>query len=229
MAATDSVSTQPRPRGSWALAGVEADAFANTPQVRAQLRLWRHGCLRVGMWLILLVCDRRVNEDATALCLFAPLTFRKQVRALARLGALGLVVTAGAVAIALVWPPLVWLLALGFLLLVTPCARSGWANRRAKAALESFGPDGPAIYVHSVARVPGPEEKGAGARVMQALTAEAEEKGWRLVLDAGDRKLVDYYRRFGFEPAGEPVSLTWGTAVRMVREPSAREPKVDHG
>jgi GNAT superfamily N-acetyltransferase len=172
------------------------------------------------MWVVLLACDRRVNTDGTALCLFAPVSVRGRIGAVARLAVLGLFVTMTAAALVVLWAPLFWLTVVSVLVLLAPGAWSCWKNRRKKAVLESYGPDSPAVYVHSVARVPGPEEKGAGADLMEALTAEADSKGWRLSLDAGAPALAGYYRRFGFEVLGEPVDLTWGSAVRMAREPA---------
>jgi hypothetical protein len=207
---------------SWALAGIEANAFVDTPEVREQWPLLRRGCVRTAMWLVLLASERRVNEAGTALCLFAPRSLRSWLGALARLAALALLSFLLLITLAVVWRPLAVGSLVTVLVLVTPCAWSGWRNRRAKSLLASFVTGPSAIYVHSVARTPGQEAKGAGATVMESLAQEADDLDWRLALDAGCPSLVRYYQRFGFEPVGSPLEMTWGTAVRMLREPVSR-------
>jgi hypothetical protein len=209
----------PHRSSRWALAAIEADAFVDTPEVREQWPILRRGCVRVAMWVLLLACERRVANTGNALCLLAPRTVRTWLGAVGRLAALGLTLFVLLVALAVLWQPLalMWLVAL--LVLVAPCAWSGWRNRRAKSTLASFTSGEATVYVHSIARAQRPETRGDGAAVMRGLTAEADKKLWRLSLDAGAPRLVEYYRRFGFEATGPPVEMTWGEAVRMVREP----------
>lgn len=217
-----------RPR-LWALAGVEAAAFAGKPQsLGSHWPVLRRPVVRGEMWVTLLCCERRVSEFGLSLLMLNPRSGWAWLRVVARLVVLALVVVpmmflVSAVLFAL-WQPLVFLPVVALLLVVAPLGWSGFRNRRGRAELKSFGPGRPSVFVHSVARVLTPEAKGAGETVMRALTAEADEKGWRLVLDAGHENLVRYYRQFGFGPIGHPVEMTWGTVERMVRQPG-----VDHG
>jgi hypothetical protein len=171
------------------------------------------------MWVVLVLCERRVNERGTALCLLTPHSRRGWLRAAGRALALIMVAIALAVASGIVWWPLPWCLALLVLVAIGPCARSGWRNRRAQSQLSAAGPFSPHVYVHGVARLPDLECKGEAAIVMARLAEEADKRRWTLALDAGAPRLVAYYEQFGFEPLGPPVQMTWGSTVRMARRP----------
>lgn len=218
MSTLESTGQQQR-ASSWRLAQVEAAAFADTPQAREQWPLMRRGSLRVAMWVVLVLCERRVNDAGTALCILTPHSPGAWLRAAGRALALFLLAVAVAIAFAVVWLPLPLCLAILLLLAIGPCARSGWRNRRAQSQLSAAGPFGPHVYIHGVARSPEPECKGEAAIVMARLAEEADKRGWILALDAGAPRLVAYYEQFGFEPLGPPVTMTWGSTVRMARRP----------
>ena len=196
----------------WTLAGVEASAFADRPEASVRWPLAGGACLRAAMWFTLVVCDRRTNEAGTALCMLNPPPGRAAWRVAA---------ATAPVSVVLVWlaftaAPVFWLVMLVLLAFWAPCAWASWRNRRAKRMLRSFGPAGRAVFVHSVASV----ERGAGAVVMRELLAEADRKGWRLALDAGNLRLAEYYTAFGFVALGPPVKMPSGLSmVRMAREP----------
>jgi hypothetical protein len=191
-------SAPPRSRvGLWALARVEASAFAGRPEALVRWPVAGRTCLRVVMWLTLVVCDRRVNEAGTALCMLNPSPGRAVWR---------VVRVTAPVSVLLLWlafaeASLFWLAMLALLAFWGPCAWSSWRSRRARRILKSFGPAGEVVFVHSVASV----ERGAGAVVMRGLVAEADRKGWRLALDAGNLPLAEYYTVFGFVALGQPV------------------------
>lgn len=194
------------------MAGVEAEAFADTPQVRGQWPVARRGCMRLATWVQLLVCERRVSPDGTALCMLNPRLRRGLWRAVAVLATWAALL----VGLALLWRPLFWLAMLGFLAFLGPPAVPAWRSRRMRRDLKSFGPPGQSVFVHSVASV----QPGSGAVVMGALAAEADRKGWTLALDTGHPRLVEYYQQFGFSPLGVPVPTPWGPPmVRMARGP----------
>lgn len=218
MMSPESIGTHQRV-GIWRLAKVEAAAFADTPQAREQWPVARRGSLRVAMWMVLLLCERRVNDSGTALCILTPHSTRAWLRTAVRAIALVLIAMAVAIGTGVVWWPLPWCLVVLVLAAIGPCARSGWNNRRAQSQLSSFGPFSPHVYVHGVARLPDPECKGDAALVMAGLAREADDRGWILALDAGGPRLVEYYQQFGFEPLGPPVDMTWGSTVRMARRP----------
>ena len=143
------------------------------------------------------------------------------MRAAIRILAICVIVTLATTATALLWWLLPWCVVIILLAALGPCALAGFRNRAATKQLASLGPKGLYVYVHGVARVPGCQHKGEAALVLARLAEEADQRGWLLALDAGASRLVDYYRQFGFEPMGQPVHTTWGTAVRMVRRPLA--------
>lgn len=205
-------SRRRRRSGLWALAGVEAEAFAETPQIKSQWPFARRSCLRVVMWVTLLVCERRVNADGTALLMLNPRPGRS-LRRLVAVGAGWFVVLLG---LAVVWVPLFWAAVAVQVAFLGPLVVASWGSRTARRQLKSFGPKEPSRYVHSVASV----ERGAGAMVMSDLAAEADGKGWLLALDTGHPRLVEYYQAFGFSVLGHPVETRWGhPMVRMARIP----------
>lgn len=207
--------------GPWRLSEVEAEAFLNTPQAREQWPWCRRRCLRVAMWLTLIVCERRVNETGSGLCLLNPTSKGAWCRAVTKTAALGGALAAATAFLALWWPPLPFLAGLGVLSILAPCAWSGWRNRHGRVQLRSLGPAGKAVYVHGVARRTGPDHRGAGGSVLTELASEADDRGWLLALDAAAPGLVAYYERFGFTALAPPVPMSWGAAVRMVRAPGA--------
>jgi len=71
------------------------------------------------------------------------------------------------------------------------------------------------VYVHSVAST----RPGAGAELMTSLAGEADQKGWLLVLDAGNERLGTYYSRFGFARGGAVKMPDGNLRVRMWRQP----------
>ncbi|HEX3425495.1 MAG TPA: hypothetical protein VHT30_05140 [Acidimicrobiales bacterium] len=175
----------------------------------------------MAMWMTLMVCERRVNECGSGLCLLNPTSKGAWSRALTRTSALGLALAVALVVSASWWPPLPLVAGLAVLVLLGPCAWSGWKNRHARRQLRALGPARKAVYVHSVARLAGPAHRGAGGSVLAELASEADARGWLLALDAGAPALVAYYERFGFTALGPPVPMSWGAAVRMARPPGA--------
>jgi hypothetical protein len=191
------------------LAGVEASAFADRPEASVPWPVAKRACLRAMMWLTLVVCERRANEAGTALCMLNPSARRAVLRVTAPLSIL-LVWLAFAAA------PVFWLVMFVLLAFWAPCVWSSLRSRRARRMLKSFGPAGKAVFVHSLASL----ERGAGAVVMRELLAEADRKGWRLALDAGNVRLAEYYTAFGFVALGQPIRMPSGLSmVRMAREP----------
>ena len=64
--------------------------------------------------------------------------------------------------------------------------------------------------MHSVAS----QLPGAGAQLLRGLTQEANDKGWSLVLDASNERLVQYYEQFGFVVRGAGVRMPDGALSR---------------
>ena len=61
---------------------------------------------------------------------------------------------------------------------------------------------------------------GEGRRLLDGIVAEADRKGQRLVLDAANDRLVDYYGTLGFRAIGAAATMPYGERVtRMVRPP----------
>jgi hypothetical protein len=88
---------------------------------------------------------------------------------------------------------------------------------KAKASLPRVDADrGRVVEIHVVASV----EPGEGRRLLDGIVAEADRKGQRLVLDAANDRLVDYYGAFGFRAIGAAATMPYGERVtRMVRHP----------
>lgn len=72
-----------------------------------------------------------------------------------------------------------------------------------------------AVLISNLRRVGGPP--GAGAEVMQAICDYADRERTELILGAhmGEPKLVEYYKRFGFEED----HLQGGMHLSMIRFP----------
>lgn len=67
--------------------------------------------------------------------------------------------------------------------------------------------------------------RGAGAELMWHLAAEADRRGWVLVVDAASVSLSHYYEQFGFVGQCQAIvaetSGRGGRRARMVRRPGA--------
>jgi hypothetical protein len=82
------------------------------------------------------------------------------------------------------------------------------------------------VYLHSLAST----QPGAGAALLGRVCAEADLRGWWLMLDAGAERLVSYYRAFGFEPCGNAMHLPNGQlCLRMRRAPGPNVRVVEAG
>ena len=193
------------PRTAWRLAAVEVEAFSRCYCYGSHGRLR----LRAAMLVAILLYERRTHPSGMALCLLG--RRRARVAALIALSALGALVV-GALA------PQVsgCLLAVLGVLALRPAIRSVRALR-ASAELRRAVPPGPYKYVHSLAST----LPGAGAELLRALSREADEKGWSLVLDASDNKLARYYATCGFMLLSRGATMPDGAArLRMWRPPS---------
>lgn len=191
----------------WQLAGVEARALRERDERRGPSML----AFRAAMLVALGAFDRRVHVSGQALCLLAPRWLRVAVFTI---GATVLAGVAGAVL-----PPLGWGLSAAIALVFAPLAARAVMALPATARLHRMSPPGHHVYVHSVAST----RPGAGAELLRVLAGEADEKGWWLVLDAGNEALETYYARFGFARRGA-VRMPDGTRrVRMWRQPSKRD------
>jgi ribosomal protein S18 acetylase RimI-like enzyme len=58
---------------------------------------------------------------------------------------------------------------------------------------------------------------------MGAVTGEADQKRWTLVLDADNATLARYYERFGFTRLARRPAQRDGAPVRMARPPRHAE------
>jgi hypothetical protein len=95
-----------------------------------------------------------------------------------------------------------------------PSALKATIELPAQLRLRRAPASGRHVYLHSLASV----EPGAGAELMRLVAREADEKGWSLVLDAGNEQLARYYRRFGFvAPRGDAPAPAADRRVRMWR------------
>jgi GNAT superfamily N-acetyltransferase len=132
-----------------------------------------------------------------------------------------LVVAAGLLLVWAMAPPLAWALGAATLLAVLgpprflrlrglPCSHQLYKLRpKGSYCLQGLVRD--------------PAARGAGARLVEALCAQADVKGWVLSLEAGDEWLRGYYAGLGFVPSGPPVTFPWG----QVRTSMHRVPMVD--
>ena len=101
-----------------------------------------------------------------------------------------------------------------------PFAIGAVKARPGRKELAKLTPPGRHVYVHSVAS----QLPGAGAQLLRGLTQEANDKGWSLVLDASNERLVRYYEQFGFVVRGAGVRMPDGARhVRMWRPPVTPE------
>lgn len=199
---------------AWGMAGVTTRAFAARPQ----LARMRRGPLRLVFWLILGVGDRRANSSGTAVCCLSGASPGPKIRGCVA-ALVGLAVLAGLWAtMSVTWP--VWAVFVVAGWLYAPMARSSLGGMRARRALRRSRPAGRAVTLHTVASV----EPGAGRRLLETVTVEADRKAWTLVLDAANERLVAYYSQFGFEPTGPAVAMPSGeAAVPMARRAHPRD------
>ena len=184
----------------WALAGVQAEAFAP----RNATGWPEHWVARVTFLLALLTHERRVHPGGDAVCLL----WARRWRCALSGGTVGFgtAMVAGSnreagmglVAISLVAGVWRW-------------RRGGhlacwWIARRGT---------GQAVRVHSFAS----RRPGAGRELLVVVTEEADRKGWDLYLEPANARLGAYYGDFGFKtlPAGRPrpsCQRMWRPALR---------------
>lgn len=199
---------------AWGVAGVATRAFAPRPQFARM----RPGPLRLVFWLTLAVGDRRANSSGTAVCCLSGASTGPRIRGCVAALA-GAAVLAGLWAtMSVTWPLWAVFVVAGWL--YAPMARSSLGGMRARRALRRSRPAGRAVMLHTVASV----EPGAGRRLLEAVTLEADRKAWTLVLDAANERLVAYYSQFGFEPTGSAVVMPSGEAAApMARRAHPRD------
>ncbi|MGP8205252.1 MAG: hypothetical protein ACLQVK_04200 [Acidimicrobiales bacterium] len=197
--------TVPTVPSMWQLADVEALAFRGDGGGTVTSRL----AFKTATLIALSAFDRRVHPSGQAVCLLAPRWLRLVS------STTGAVVLAGL--IGAVWPPLGGALLVLTAVVLLPLAVRATVALPARRRLRRVGPPGRRryVYVHSVAST----RPGAGAELMTSLAGEADQKGWLLVLDAGNESLGAYYAKFGFARGGA-VRMPDGTVqVRMWRQP----------
>ena len=192
----------------WQLAGVEVRAFAGRDTGSVPERV----VFRAAILLSLIAYARRVHPSGRALCLLWLRPLRVLV---AMMGLILLVCTAGAVYYIL-GVAISAVMAAALL----PFAIGAVRARPGRKELAKLTPPGRHVYVHSVAS----QLPGAGAQLLRGLTQEANDKGWSLVLDASNERLVQYYEQFGFVVRGAGVRMPDGARhVRMWRPPVTPE------
>jgi hypothetical protein len=206
--------------GAWTVSGVLTQAFASSPQYRG-VRRW---VLRSLMLVIATVGECRANANGTAVYFIGQRSLRKKVTV--GLIVVGIVpVVAALFALETISTVTAWVLlpSIAMLMLsIRGLVKPGWASGRAQRELKKCRPLGPKVVVHSVASV----ERGAGARLLEDLNAEADRCGWTLVLDAANEALAaKLYAPLGYEPTGEAVAMPWGEG----RVPMARYPRRGEG
>lgn len=186
----------------WSLAGVEARAFAPGRRQR-----YVNQCVvRALMLLALISYERRTDLSGDAVCLLHPRRFR-QLATGTVIGLLACLI-AGASPVAAIAGVILLVSAVG-----PKTVRSGLASVR-RPSSHRHVPKGSYVYVHSVASV----RPGAGAELLESLAREADSKGWSLLLDADNERLVSYYGRFGFVRGDGDMAEKAGP-VRMWRSP----------
>ena len=220
---TTAVETLRAPRpgrpGAWAVSGVLAVAFSNSPLYRGMPR----SLLRLLMVATALTGEWRVNSEGTAVCFINTPARRSK---LIMWGLTGATIASLLILLAVPWPGWVGVAVLAVAMValwsLRRVVKPSWASMRAQRKLRGRRPAGPTVLLHSVASV----EPGAGARLLRAVGAEADRRGWTLVLDAANEQLVaKVYRPVGFEVTGEPVAMPWGDR----RVPMARFARPEGG
>jgi len=171
--------------------------------------------LRLAFWIVLLTGERRTNQSGTAVCCLSGASRRPKAKG-SLVALVGLLVLAGLwAASAVTWP--IFAAAIIGSSWYWPMIRNGFAGLGARRALQRARPSGRAVVVHTVASI----EPGAGRHLLTTLVAEADDKGWLLVLDAANERLAHYYGQFGFATTGPPVPMPWGEEnIPMARQPN---------
>lgn len=191
----------------WTLCAVETEAFAPRGTCGPCRRTW----VRAMMLVALATHDRRAHESGQAVCLLK----LRRLRMVAVLGGLAMAV----VLVCGASPPISALLAV-----TAPAALARTAYRAWQSAPKGTGaltvPRGRGfVPVRCLASV----RRGAGAELMGHLAAEADGRGWVLVVDAASVGLCHYYEQFGF--VGQCRTMVAETSgrgsrrARMVRLP----------
>ena len=193
------------------LAGVVVRAFEKV-EPRGKLGRW---AMWVGTVTALWAYERRVHDNGHALCLLGV----KWGRVVTSVVSLVLIT---AVADALVPEAAIGLLG-AISLVFLPLVLAGLRALPARLRLGRVGLRR-GRYLHSMVS----EQPGAGAEVLKGVCAEADSKGWHLVLDASCQRLVVYYEQFGFETSAGPVKMPNGHLhTRMFRPIAAAPPLHD--
>ncbi len=208
-----------RGRQAWALARVEADAFADEGCATAWwFAPW--GSTRAAMALLLLVADRHVAGDGGALAMVgwgSGMGWALPARAA---GAVAAALTVAVLLAAWLSPAAPMLLALVLFALVSRQVPSSWRDRKARRRLRALRPDD-ARLVHSFARARG-TGPGRGGELLEELHAIADARGWRLVLETDCPKLVAYYQGYGYVELGNEVMGPGRTRWAMCRDSEGR-------
>jgi hypothetical protein len=200
--------------GAWTLAGVAAGAFGPRPQFTGM----RSVPLRVLFFVQFVVGERRADEAGTAVAGLSGASRRPLLRGSLAATGIAVVVIALLATLGVTWP--VWAVFVVAAWAYWPMTRHGMSEFGARRALKRCKPYGPVVTVHTVAS----SRRGAGARLLQQVTGEADRKEWTLFLVAANERLGDYYGQFGFAPTGLPVALPSGeSAVPMARIPPRRD------
>ena len=208
--------------GAWRLSGLVADRCFDTVRLRAcwpKAAVRRRVC-RAAAWLELAGGLGVSGAGGSAVLSLAPPRLRDKARVLAVVSAtVAAAVGAIGVGLALWWPATLPALAVWAAVMV-PAVPVAWRCRAADRCLRQARPVG-GWYVHNFAG--DPRRPGAGRSLLGDVCAEADRRGRVLYLDTTVDRLVEYYRRFGFEVAAEVAmtarGLSW-TAFRMVRQSS---------
>ncbi len=197
-----------RKHSLWQLAGVEVRAFRGRDAGSVPGRV----VFRAAILLSLVAYARRVHPSGRALCL---LWLRPLRVVVAMMALISLVCAAGAL-----YSVLGVAIAAVMAAALLPFTVGAVKARPGRKELAKLTPPGRHVYVHSVAS----QLPGAGAQLLRGLTQEADDKGWSLVLDASNEKLVRYYQQFGFVVRGAGVRMPDGARyVRMWRPPVTPE------
>lgn len=203
--------------GLWRLSGVLAAAFGPQPQFSSV----RPGLLRLVFLAQLAIAERRSNPARTAVCCLSGASVWPKIKGGG--AGVGLLVVCGGLLTASLsdtWPVLTFVVAVA--LLMVPMAWRSVMAGPARRELRRCRPETAGlVVVHMVASV----ERGAGRRLLKAVTEEADQRRWTLALEAGNEQLAAYYAGFGFEPTGPAVVMPWGE--RNV--PMARQPRLSGG
>jgi hypothetical protein len=194
------------------LARSQTGAFAGQPQVRYAMPVATRAAFGVAIALQLWVVTLRRNASGTASATLIARGYRDwgtSVR-LAIFATVELAMMAAAlVVLFVVWLPLLVVAVVGFvavmLAVALPMVRSQWATREPRRRLRALRPAKPYWLIVSMAST----EPGQGAELLDQIGAEADRKGWVLVLEAATSGLVKYYARFGFVAAGEGQTMPW--------------------